>query len=145
MHGTTKPSHSSLSGKFKIIYGETFEFGHGGPYAQDIFLILKGKPKVFISEKCYGDAVFAEDESCFYFLYLNMDRMIQIMQFDFEISTLKIFKDTYTMAQFESVKTKYAYNINGKNWIEAENRYNEGLIICDTNDENVERKTIIEI
>ena len=145
MHGTAKPSVSSPSGKYKIIYGETFEFGHGGPYAQDIYLKLKSKAKVFISEKCYGDVIFADDESCIYFLYLTVDRMIQIMQFDLESNTLKLFVDTFTMATFESTKTKYAYSINGKNWIEAENKYNEGLIICDANDENVARKTIIKI
>jgi hypothetical protein len=69
--------------------------------------------------------------------------MIQIMQFDFESHTLRMFVDTFTMAQFESVATKYAYAINGKNWIETENRYDEGLIICDTNDENVLSKKII--
>jgi hypothetical protein len=144
MHGTTKPSYTTPSGKYKIIYGETFEFGMGGPYAADIYLKPKGKPKVFLSEKCYGDVLFADDESCIYFLYLNMDRMVQIMQFDFESNSLKLFADTYTMATFESAATKYAYTINGKNWIEAENRYNEGLIICDTNDENVQFKIIIE-
>jgi hypothetical protein len=51
MPGTTKPSHSSPSGKYTIIYGETFEFGNGGPYAQDIFLKIEEKAKVFISEK----------------------------------------------------------------------------------------------
>jgi hypothetical protein len=145
MHGTTKPSVKSPSGKYKIIYGETFEFGMGGPYAQDIYLKLKGKDKVFISEKCYGDALFSDDESCIYFLYLTIDRKIQVMQFDFESSTLKLFVDTFAMAEFESTKTRYSYTVNGKNWIEAENIYNEGLIICDTSDENVESKKIIEL
>jgi hypothetical protein len=145
MHGTTKQSIVSPSGKYKIIYGETHEYGMGGPYAQDIYLKPKGKDMVFISEKCYGDALFSDDESCIYFLYLNIDRKIQVMQFDFESSTLKLFADTFTMATFETTKTKYAYSINGKNWIEEENRYNEGLILCDTNVENVLRKTIIEL
>jgi hypothetical protein len=145
MHGTTKPSTISPSGKYKIVYGETHEYGMGGPYAQDIFLKLKGKAKALISEKCYGDALFSDDESCIYFLYLNIDRLIQIVQFDFESSTLKLFVDTFAMAEFESTKTRYGYTVNGKNWMEEENRYNEGLIVCDTNDGNIERETIIEL
>jgi hypothetical protein len=145
MHGTTKPSISSPSGKYKILYGETHEYGMGGPYAQDIYLKLKGKTKVFISEKCYDKAVFADDESCIYFLYLTIDRKIQVMQFDFETSILKLFVDTFVMAVFESTKTKYSYTITGKNWIEAENKYNEGLIICDTDDINVIAKKVIEL
>jgi hypothetical protein len=145
MHGTTKQRITTRSGKFKIIYGETIEYGMGGPYAHDIYIKLKGKSKILISEKCYGDAIFAQDESCIYFLYLNNERKIQVAQFDFECTTLNLFKDTFDMASFESAKTKYTYAIIGKTWIASDNKYSEGMIICDTKDKNIERKTIFEI
>ena len=49
----------------------------------------------------------------------------------------------FETAEFETTSTKWGYTVNGKNWIPKENKYNEGLIICDTNDENIEAQTII--
>jgi hypothetical protein len=132
----------SPTGKYEIIYGYKEEFGMGGPYAGSIYLAFKDKPPMFIHGMCYGDLRWADDESCFYFLLLK-NRKLQVMQFLIETNELKLFYDTYQMAEFETTTTKHGYTVNGKNWIDKENRYNEGLIICDTNDENVETKTII--
>jgi hypothetical protein len=145
MHGTFKRNTPFPNGKYKVVYGITHEFGMGGPYASSIYLRPKNQAPIFISGMCYGEAVIADDESCFYFLFLNINRNLQVMQFDLESSALKLFKDVYGFAEFESTKTKYAYSVNAKNWIEAENRYNEGLIICDTNEINVQSKTLIEL
>jgi hypothetical protein len=133
----------SPSGKYEIIYGYKEEYGMGGPYAGSIYLSEKDKPPMFIHSMCYGDLRFADDESCFYFLHLNLDRKIQVMQFLIETNELKLFKDVFEIVEFETTSTKYGYSVNGKNWIDSENKYNEGLIICDTNDENVESKAII--
>ena len=144
MHGTYKPNTISPSGNYEIIYGETHEYGMGGPYASSIYLKQKDKAPFFIENMCYGDLRFADDESCFYFLHLNSDRKIQVMQFLFDTNELKLFYDEFAIAEFETTSTKFGYSVNGKNWIAAENKYNEGLIICDTNDENVQSKKIIE-
>jgi hypothetical protein len=133
----------SPTGKYEIIYGYKEEFGMGGPCAGSIYLAEKDKPPMFIQGMCYEDIRFADDESCFYFLHLNINRQIQVMQYLFESNTLKLFYDVFEIAAFGSTKTQFGYSVNGKNWIPTENRYNEGLIICDTNDENVETKTII--
>jgi hypothetical protein len=133
----------SPSGNYEIIFGYKEEFGMGGPYAGSIYLAFKDKPPMFIHSMCYGDLRWTDDESCFYFLHLNIDRKIQVMQFLIETNELKLFFDIFEIAELETTSTKYGYSVNGKNWIPTENRYNEGLIICDTNDENVETKTII--
>ena len=144
MHGTYKSNTKSRSGNYEIIYGETYEYGMGGPYASSIYLKQKEKAPFFIENMCFGDLRFADDESCIYFLHLNLKRQIQVMQYLFETNELKLFSDVFEMAEFETTATKYGYSINGKNWIETENKYNEGLIICDTNDENVKSKKVIE-
>ncbi len=144
MHGTYKPNTKSPSGNYEIIYGETHEYGMGGPYASSIYLKQKDKAPFFIENMCFGMVQFADDESCFYFLHLNLKRQIQVMQYLFETNELKLFSDEFSIAEFESTPNKYSYNVNGKNWIAAENKYNEGLIICDTNDINIVSKKIIE-
>ncbi len=144
MHGTYKPNTISPRGNYEIIYGETHEYGMGGPYASSIYLKQKNKAPFFIENMCYGNLRFSDDESCFYFLHLNMKRQIQVMQFLFETNELKLFYDEFAIAEFETTSTKYGYSVNGKNWIESENKYNEGLIICDTNHENVQSKKIVE-
>ncbi len=131
----------SPSGNYEIIFGYKEEFGMGGPYAGSIYLAFKDKPPMFIHSMCYGDLRWADDESCFYFLCLE-NKKLKVVQFLIETYELKTFKDTFEYAEFETV-TKHGYSVNGKNWIPSENRFNEGLIICDTNDENVETKTII--
>jgi hypothetical protein len=138
-----KPNTLAPSGNYEIIYGETNEYGMGGPYASCIYLKLKDKAPFFVADMCYGDLQFAADESCFYFLHLNVDRKIQVMQFDLTNYSLKLFYDEFEHAEFETVNTKYGYSINGKNWVPKENRYNEGLIICDTNAEHVQTETIV--
>jgi hypothetical protein len=133
----------SPKGTYEIIFGYQEEFGMGGPYAGSIYLTFKDKPPMFIHGKCYGDLRWADDESCFYFLHLNFDRKIQVMQFLIETNELKLFFDVFEMAEFETTTTKYGYSVNGKNWIPSDNAYNKGLIICDTNDENVEIKSVL--
>jgi hypothetical protein len=132
----------SPTGKYEIIYGYKEEFGMGGPYAGSIYLAEIGKPPMLIHSMCYGDLHWADDESCFYFLVLK-NRKLQVMQFLTETNELKLFYDIFDYAEFETTTTKHGYTVNGKNWVESTNAYNEGLIICDTNDENVETKTII--
>jgi hypothetical protein len=143
MNTIYKPNKLSASGNYEIIYGETNEYGNGGPYASCIYLKLKDKAPFFVADKCYGDVQFATDESCFYFLYLNVNRQLQVMQFDLKTHSLKLFKDVFDYAEFESSNNKYSYSITGKNWIPKENRYNEGLIICDTNVEHVQTEIIV--
>jgi hypothetical protein len=132
----------SPSGNYEIIFGYKEEFGMGGPYAGSIYLAFKDKPPMFIHGMCYGDLRWADDESCFYFLCLE-NRKLKAIQFLIETNELKMFKDIFDYAEFETTATKYGYTVNCKNWIPRENRYNEGLIICDTNDENVETKSIL--
>ena len=144
MHGTYKPNTKSPNGNYEIIYGETHEYGMAGLYASSIYLKQKDKAPFFIENMCYSDLRFADDESCIYFLHLNSDRKIQVMQYLFETNELKLFHDEFTMAEFETTSTKWGYTVNGRNWIAAENKYNEGLIICDTNNENVQINKVIE-
>jgi hypothetical protein len=131
----------SPTGKYEIIYGYKDEFGMGGPYAGSIYLAESGKPPMFIHAMCYGDLRWADDESCFYFLLLK-NRKLHVMQFLIETNELKLFYDTYQMAKLETV-SKHGYTVNGKNWVESANAYNEGLVICDTNDKNIETKTVL--
>jgi hypothetical protein len=131
----------SPSGNYEIIFGYKEEFGMGGPYACTIYLAFKDKPPMFIHGMCYGDLRWGDDESCFYFFIL-INRKLKAMQFLLETNELKVFKDIFDYAEFESVN-KHGYTVNCKNWVESANAYNEGLIICDTNYENVETKTII--
>jgi hypothetical protein len=44
--------------------------------------------------------------------------------------------------EFENVNN-HGYSVNGKNWIDHQNRYNKGLIICNNNDENIETKWVL--
>ncbi len=143
MHGAIKKSIFSPSGKYEISFGESHEFGMGGPYASDVFLSANKSNPMLICYMCYGDVHFTDDESAFYFMFLNLNRKLQVMQFEIENNTLKLFNDIYDYAEFETTCTKYSYSVNGKNWCEPENKYNEGLIICDTNEENIEWKKII--
>lgn len=143
MEGTFKHNIISPSGKYEISFGETHEYGMGGPYASDIYLSTNGTKPILISNMCYADVYFPDDESAFYFMFLNPKRKLQVMQFEIEDNTLKLFKDIFDYAEFETTNTKYGYSVNGKNWFEPENKYNEGLIICDTNEENIEWKKII--
>jgi hypothetical protein len=142
MNSRTPENTISPSGNYEIIYGYKEEFGMGGPYAGSVYLAFKDKPPMFIHGMCYGDLRWADDESCFYFLCLE-NRKLKAMQFLLETNELKMFKDIFDYAEFETTATKYGYTVNCKNWIPSENNYNEGLIICDTNNENVESKTII--
>jgi hypothetical protein len=132
------------SGDYEIIYGEAQEFGMGGPYASSIYLKPKDKAPFCISSMCFKEVIVADDESCFYFMFLNVNRNLQVMQYEMATNTLKLFKDVFNYAEIETASTKYGYSVNGKNWVEATQSYNEGLIICDTNDINVEKATIIE-
>ncbi len=144
MHGTYKPNTKSPSGNYEVIYGETHEYGMGGPYASSIYLKQKDRAPFFIENMCFGDLRFADDESCFYFLHLNLKRQIQVMQYLFETNELKLFSDLFELAEFEATSNKYCYSVNGKNWVPKSNHYNEGLIICDTNDSSVESIKVIE-
>jgi hypothetical protein len=125
------------------MFGEVTEYSMGGCYAADIYLKKYGEQPFLISTKCYGDVRWTDDSGSFFFLFLNVDRKIQVMQYVIETKTLKLFKDTFIMAEFENVNN-HGYTVNGKNWIETENRYNEGLIICDTNAENIQQQWKIE-
>lgn len=127
-----------------IMFGEVTENSMAGTYAADIYLKKFYLPPVLISHRCYGDVRWTDDGESFYFLYLNSDRNIQVMQYVISTSTLKLFSDVYQMAEFENVNN-HGYTVNGKNWIEAENKYNEGLIICETNPESVQQQWIIKI
>jgi hypothetical protein len=144
MHGTYKPTLKSPSGNYEIIYGITHEYGMGGPYASEVYLKPKDKAPFFISSMCYGDVFFTDDESCIYFLHLNLERKLQVRQFDIETDVLKTFVDIFDHAAFESTKSKFTYTVNRKNWIATDNKYTEGLIICDTNDENIVSKITVK-
>jgi hypothetical protein len=132
----------SPTGKYTIMFGEVEENSMGGAYAADIYLKENYKPPFLISIRCYGDVRWTADDSSFFFLYLNGDRKIQVMQYIIESRTLKLFYDIFEMAEFENVNN-HGYSVNGRNWIEHQNRYNEGLVICDTNMENVEKLIVI--
>jgi hypothetical protein len=137
-----KKNTIAASGTYQIIYCESEEYGMGGPYAAAIYLQAEDKAPFFINSKCFGEAVFAEDESCFFFLHLNSDRKLQVMQYEITTCTLQLFKDIYDYAAFETVG-KHACTVNGKIWDAVNNKYQEGLVICDTNAENVETSTVI--
>jgi hypothetical protein len=132
----------SPNGTYEIIYGYKEEFGMGGPYAGSIYLAFKDKPPMFIHNMCYGDLRWADDESCFYFFCLE-NRKLKAMQFLIALNELKMFIDIFDYAEFETTATKHGYSVNCKNWVKSANAYNEGLIICDTKDKNVEINIVL--
>lgn len=77
MEGTFKPNTISPSGMYEITFGETHEYGMGGPYASDIYLSTNGNKPILISNMCFGDIRFTDDESAFYFMFLNLKRNLQ--------------------------------------------------------------------
>lgn len=132
----------SPNGAYEVIYCFQEEYGHGGPYVAAIYLAQKEKPPMYIHYKCFGHVKWANDSSCFYFMMLNGDRKLQVMQFIIATNELKLFLDVYDFGTFESVSL-HGYKVNVKNWLPAINNYNEGLVICDSNPENVESQEFI--
>jgi hypothetical protein len=144
MEGAYKQNIQFPNGKYEIIHGITHEYGMGGPYASTIYLKPKEEAPFFISDMVFGDVLIADDESCFYFLFLNTQRKLQVAQYELESNTLKFFKNIFDYAELEAASTKYGYSVNGKNWIEGENRYNEGLIFCETNEISTQTQHIVK-
>jgi hypothetical protein len=77
MEGTFKPNTISPSGMYEITFGETHEYGMGGPHASEIYLSTNGNKPILISNMCFGDIRFTDDESAFYFMFLNLKRNLQ--------------------------------------------------------------------
>jgi hypothetical protein len=132
----------SPSGKYTIQFGEVQEYSMGGAYACPIYLVEDNKPPFLICSTYCGDVRFTEDEHSFYFLYQNIDRNVQVMQYIINVRVLKTFKDVYQSAEFENVHF-HGYSVHINRYVTKTKQLYEGFDICDTNPESVQTKQII--